>query len=267
MKNPAFSTLLLEEKFTKVLKTFKELYGIEYHFLRCEIQARGSLHLHALLRITDAPDYELLTKSLSSQYLTRKSRKSRSIHTFPSFNELMKVISSRVLLKKSLIFYSSKVSESMPDPFSEIGSDFDKEIPFLHYDFSPARVNLLCHSTLMHKCTENYCLNGRARCRFGFGKRLTSHASVSIFDRTKSAKPGFKISFPRNSCYLGSFSPTALAVLGANTDLQVIMDPGTLLAYVLKYVIKSEPHSNVYRKVLQLDTESSTNPNIPVYIH
>ena len=115
---------------------------------------------------------------------------------------------------------------------------------------------------MVHVCTQSYCLKNRRTCRFNFPKRLTSHPNLLLFERSNSTIPGFRLSFPRNNPKVNSFSPIVLCILGANTDLQVCVDPADLIRYINKYVCKSEPTCDAFEKVLRLDTTYSRNPNM-----
>ena len=128
-KNSYFSVALLKEKFDKLVKFIKKEFKVSWNFQRIEIQNRGSLHLHSLFKINNAPDSEKLISEIIKFEIEREKRKERSQPLFRNIEEARSFIKMKLRTKEYSGFYNTIISESIPDSFySDDNPDFDKTL-------------------------------------------------------------------------------------------------------------------------------------------
>ena len=140
-KSGFLSILLLKEKFDKLVNFIKSFFQVEWDFQRIEVQQRGSLHLHALFKIKNAPDSQNLINNISDRYYLEKQRKINNLPLYSNLDEVKTHIKIILDTQKYKNFYSKIISESIPDPYYDQDfPDRDKELPYTETDFSAERI-------------------------------------------------------------------------------------------------------------------------------
>lgn len=102
-------------------------------------------------------------------------------------------------------------------------------------------VQILIQRCMIHKCSKEYCRTRLDRgCRFGHPHELTKHSRLKAqFDQCGSLK--ISLSLGSNDPYLHPYMGCFLAAVAANCDFTCILDRNSALAYVVKYISKTEP--------------------------
>ena len=191
----------------------------------------------------------------------KESRVSANQKIFQAPEDIDRFIKMKNVAYQYKSFYEKMISESIPDPFYESDDpEWNKDEPFLNHVFSPLRISQLCHSVQKHNCSS-YCLK-RNKCRFDYPRKLSLFTKIKVGTKTRSQQIYFKVTFPRNHSRVGAFNPKILSNLSANTDMQSILDPSAVVNYLTKYVCKSEPPSDFFRKISSKNFNTSSNPDM-----
>ena len=129
----------------------------------------------------------------------------------------------------------------MPDPFYDQDfPDRDKESPYVDTDFSAERISALCFGVQYHNFSS-YCKNRNGQCRFSHPRKLSIFTKLQIKEKRRSTGFCFNVSFPRNHERVSNFNPNILNILSANTDIQPILDPISMICYLHKLLVGDIP--------------------------
>ncbi|KAK3907153.1 ATP-dependent DNA helicase [Frankliniella fusca] len=211
-------------------KCFKQQFDVTDIWYRYEFQHRGSIHLHGLAWLKDAP----------------------SIKDSMTPDE-----------EKTVINYFDKlISCENPDvnilPVTPHPCQLDlHDIDDLDLDLS----QLINHVQRHTKCSRAHCLrqvgNTKSlKCRYKFPKELLSETTIE-----KQDGKIVDINFKRNDPILNKYNKWVLQTWRSNIDFSPILNKEIVYRYIAKYASKSEIKSICYNEVLSDILNRSTNDN------
>jgi DNA replication protein DnaC len=207
-------------------------WNLEDWWYRFEWQHRGSVHVHGIGKIKNAPkiEWEQLREDENS-------------------------------LKEITKYIDSLVTTINPGPNTPVPNNHlcQKRLEELHDDEQDyiELVNKLQRHT---RCSPAYCLRTKRgqqqSCRFGFPKEESNHT----FLRDDSHGHPELIT-ARNDPYINPHSRIQLQGWRANVDLKPILSIHAALQYISKYASKSEPRSEGFSQILNriLNNSNSTD--------
>ena len=232
----------------RVVKFMDEFYmgimGAKDYWLRFEYQHRGSLHVHEIVWLQDAPNIENImeTSILTSQQL------------------LIQYIDRTVSTTNPSVSHdSSNISEAQPP---QLTPDVCNQ-PYLQVEDYQQELNDLIAACQRH--TGSYCLrtvNGVRQCCFNFPKPLQSQAVV----RNEDDNNELTVNTARNDSLIYSHNPVQLSACRGNVDLQYCVFNHKLINYITKYATKFESRFQTMKEVLTSITRSLNDNSLALQV-
>ncbi|KAJ2915818.1 hypothetical protein MD484_g4610, partial [Candolleomyces efflorescens] len=201
------------------------LFGIVQAYIgTVEAQGRGTLHLHLLLWLKDAPTPQICKEALQH----------------PSFRERVRAFVRQNIVADIEEKTTAQVFAIKPDKEASYSRPCDPTAD----DYQVARVTktkVLARSLQYHLCKDKVCRvfkHGRLVCKQGAPFNLARDAWVS-----ETGQWG-----PKRLCdFLNAWNPDLLLTLRCNHDVKILLiGPGTqnLTWYITNYTAKKQGHSH-----------------------
>ncbi|KAK3911529.1 LOW QUALITY PROTEIN: ATP-dependent DNA helicase [Frankliniella fusca] len=217
------STLSVKEKASLskffLENSFTNHFDVKDMWFRYEYQHRGSIHLHGLAWLNNAP----------------------KVRENMSDNEKKAVLS----------YFDNLVSCNNPDihilPLSQHPCQISlDQVTNLNSDLSHLLNQVQRHT----KCSKSHCLRNsgkdkKLQCRYKFPKPLMAESDFEMKDNEI-----VDINFKRNDVFMNKYNPWLIQTWRANIDFSPVLSKRIVYRYIAKYASKSEVKSICYNKVL-----------------
>ena len=263
-----------------LLKHVMPLMGVKDWIVRYEVQARGTIHAHLLVRVKDGPS----NKELEHAYLVPPKTDGALRQTIVEAQTKIIDFSTQVL----------GISAIHPNPEpSQWPGPYGQNVHTPPSNCLRARFNCLNNTMekreqyenlinrcMLHQCKEGYCLNrskrdpeGNMICRFKFpmephafqlnfepnlhGQQLASANKIPVGSGKGADFEKGNLIFWRNHPALVHHVPELLLIWGANIEGRPVQSYHQTLRYLLKYMMKDEPNSASFGAVLKGVVEAS----------
>ena len=245
-----------------LINEFSPELNITDHFIMYEFQNRGSIHLHALFWSDTDPD-----KPVSYPYhqkikdITEASIRNRNSEGFQKlFTELQEefhLICSAVNPKNDINgteIQRMKIDyEALEHPSSRMACEIkhDKKLDLC------ALLNHLQHHTQCkkHKCLRRKKGESKLSCRYGFPFRK-NESKLLYFDENNN----LVFRAERNDDRLNTYCEDMMRLHRANMDFRPVTSMHAVIAYITKYICKSEIPSEMLKTLKRL----AANPRRPL---
>ena len=220
----SYLTLRFQVFFEKFLKPYLNLSD---YWFRFEWQHRGSLHVHGLAWLPDAPDAQQADpqtiKNYWNQYVS-------------SWNPAMQPVDD-------------------PEHFFWHVQQHPCNVPYANIQNLPRDLQDLVNLVQKHtQCSVNYCLrtdaNGVQRCRFGFPKPRQAETTVTINHDENNRRQSIVITPATNDPRVNKYNPYCLLTWRANMDFTIFFDNTDVSKYIAKYASKAEKATHDYSAIL-----------------
>jgi hypothetical protein len=236
INNPHIAAWFFDKRFETFLKTVLiPKWRLEDYWYRYEWQHRGSVHVHGIGIMRDAPLFD---------WDNMKDNEDEMSRILSHFDSLVTTINPYPDAPVPVRHPCQKANDELCD-------DLQDYIEL---------VNKLQKHT---RCSPSYCLrtkNGQQYCRFGFPKDNVEHSFIHENDRGQP-----ELITSRNDPYVNSHNRVQLQGWRANVDLKPVLNIHAALQYVAKYATKSEPRSSfseILNKILsESDPSGSSLPS------
>ncbi|CAG8816966.1 1521_t:CDS:2, partial [Cetraspora pellucida] len=222
--------------FNKCFETFlndvlKHRWNLEDYWYRFEWQHRGSVHVHGIGKIRNAPEIEW-----------------------------MRMKEDENVMGEVVMYLDSLVTTINPGLNAPIPNCYPckKRLRELRDDLQD--YTELVNKLQRHmRCSPSYCLRvnkaGQQLCRFGYPKENSDH---TIVHDDGNGQP--ELITVRNDQYINMHSRLQLQGWRANIDLKPILSLHAALQYISKYASKAEPQSATFSEILNQILRNS-NPD------
>ncbi|KAK3931895.1 ATP-dependent DNA helicase [Frankliniella fusca] len=207
----------------KLLQTH---FKVTDYWYRVEYQHRGSPHIHGVFWFENAPDVSNI-ENQSEEYIAE------------------------------VINYFSKLIEAWNPLINPLQSDTHPcRKNYQNVENFEQDLAQLLHMVQRHVCSNDYChrINSKTKkreCRFKFPQDMQESASINKNDRNETEfKPR------RNDPYLNKFNAFLIQLWRANMDIAPVISKRALLAYLAKYISKSEIQSKSLREIFGILIDS-----------
>lgn len=208
----------------RVERKFGILGKVQSYIGTVEIQGRGSLHLHLLVWLKDAPTSHELKAALKTPEFRDKVR-----------NYIKSTIRADIDGK------SKENIQALPKPVVAISYSRPIDPRTSTEGEREEQEKKLAQALQLHRCSAAACLmvvRGRLECKRRFPFPLSERDDVNEHGDWK----------PKRLCgYLNNWNPTTMLALRANHDIKLIMDgreTATLTFYITNYATKKQQKSS-----------------------
>ena len=277
LKHPLLSGDFFKLKWNNYFTKIKDLYQIDAFWFRYEFQARGSFHVHALLKLKNDPGLINLTRKAMEGHVAwiklEQQEENMEELTAEQEEELQKKIDDGLVSKEIVERYHDWLIQAENPLGGTPIDDKNKTIwsrpnqhpcskCFLNLNSDDYENDYIdCVNTFQrHKtCRAGYCLRTRKvvtkehpegelqeYCRFDSPWEVRDTTALT-FEETelKNGDKKFvaKITPKRNDPLVNTHSRFDVQHWRANTDTQLILDATMCLKYITKYVSKNEKKS------------------------
>ncbi|KAK3933210.1 hypothetical protein KUF71_017471 [Frankliniella fusca] len=193
-----------------IKKVLQVHYKITDYWYRIEYQHRGSPHIHGVFWIQDAPDVSNIENE--------------------SEENILKVVE---YFSKLIDAWNPIINPPSADTHP-CRTNYDNVINF-EEDLAQ-----LLHMVQRHVCSNDYCYRVNKKtmkkeCRFKFPREMQDNASIVKDDNNQ-----FEFRPRRNDPNLNKFNDFLIQLWRANMDIAPVISKRALLAYLAKYISKSE---------------------------
>ncbi|KAL8559939.1 hypothetical protein ACOMHN_016985 [Nucella lapillus] len=283
--NPDKVDSYFSERLQVLLKHVMPILGALYWIIRFEVQARGTIHAHLLIRVKGGP----------SKHDLEKARTKNDAYQKCTDDEKREIDECRDnVLTCSCANLGISTMHPRPDPANWPGPyGQDVHTPavnilrqrFLDVSHNPdelqGRYEKLVNRVMLHHCRDGYCLEknskGEKVCRFKFPMKLIGFEAVVSDDGKTLLRPrrlpdvaaDGAIYVDGKLCYLRNYPtnvhhiPELLTIWGANIEGRTIETYEQVLRYLLKYMYKAEPDSQTFQAISKA-VVSNVGDDMPV---
>ncbi|XP_070182372.1 uncharacterized protein [Littorina saxatilis] len=282
-ENPDQVDAYFSHRLSMLIKHVMPVLGAKDWIIRFEVQARGTIHAHLLIRIRDGPSHDDLEKAKTKSDVFEKL----------SGDEKQAITQSREkIIRHSCAQLGISAVHPNPDPSHWPGPHGrNVHTPatnvlrqrFLDVSSFPAelqhRYDMLVNRVMLHHCRDGYCLQklntGNKVCRFHFPMELVGFNKVFSADGKTWLRPERvpdeareggehkgELVYMRNHPSVVHHIAELLTVWGANIEGRTVNSYKQVLAYLLKYMYKDEPDSQPFQAISKavIDNAGTEDP-------
>lgn len=219
-KNPMIVDWFFYKRAEHYVKTvLKGKYKIKDFWYRVEYQHRGSIHLHGILWLEEAPDVTDLDSKTPEQH--------------------------QIIVD----YFDALSTENHPDvnarcPPVHPCRKRNKDIVGSHQDYVELASSVEVHSTCGVHCMRKPKGGGKERCRYRFPKDLQENSKLVKVDGD------WQLLQKRNHPRINRHNRFILQTWRANIDFTPIVSPKAVVNYIAKYASKSEPRSSTLAEIM-----------------
>lgn len=221
VENPHIAAWFFNKRFEIFFNdVLKRQWNLEDWWYRFEWQHRGSVHVHGIGKIQNAPSIE---------WAKMKDDEN-------TMNQVVKY------LKNLVTTMNPRPIAPIPDrhPCQKRHDELNDDIQ----DYVDLINKLQRHT----RCSPSYCLRvnktGQQTCRFGYPKEIIEHTFVRDDGRGQP-----ELVTARNDPLINPHSRIQLQGWRANVDLKPVLSIHAALQYISKYASKSEPRSVAFTEI------------------